>query len=95
MATVFRVMPRNVIEVDGGTVLCGARGTPISLHRSVNAFSEFWHFSAELSMKRKSSRTFTTLYTWNFSLNIQRRAEENVSNILQEDEHPMGRHLSK
>ena len=94
MFSVLRSIPRKVRHRVGPSVLCSAIGTPIWLHKCRKFESSSWHFSLELLINRKSSRTFTIDFAPYCFVSIQCRESVNFSKIWHDEEQPCGRHLS-
>ena len=95
MVIEFNSIPRKTIMLQGQKVLCGAVGILISQHKARNFLRYSPHISLFPAMKRKSSITLTRFFTLNFVFKIHAIAVENFSKMLQDEEHPCGRHLSK
>ena len=66
----------------------------MSLHKVMNFRRLLEHDVLSGSMKRKSSKIFTTFLIPNLLASIHFNAVENSSKNLHEEEQPIGRHLS-
>ena len=75
MQTASKIIPKNVMEEEGPTVLPGARGTPSWWQRSIKAIKSCSHLPSEWAIKRKSSITSTTSVAPNLYLATHSKAE--------------------
>ena len=95
MLSVSISIPAQNKTLLGPIVFSSAMGTPKSsqIAKNLNRFCS--QAEKVLSMKRKSSKRCKTPEIANFDLAIHSRAVEKLSQILQEELAPIGRHLSK
>ena len=87
-------IPRNVSICVGPVVVFIASGMPSSSQRKMNFRSAYAHSCSDSATNKKSSNTLTMFAVPNLWFIIHFNAVDTASNILHDDEHPCGRHLS-